>query len=165
MESSYKAYIPQFKSYVEKARHIIDENNYMVIATSGEDSTPWAAPVFYAYDKRYNLYFISAIDSRHAKDIAENPRVAVSIFNSTQNIGLSDGMQIEGRASEVNGAELKKALAVYMLRLYSGMAVPQRREFDVSYYTEPAEFRVFKVSIKKAYLNGVDRRDEVNLNQ
>ena len=63
----------------------------------------------YTYDKDFNIYFLSAIDSRHAEDIIANPNVSFSVFDSRQPVGESDAIQAEGKASLVEGKELNFA--------------------------------------------------------
>ncbi len=80
-------------AYAQKAKQIMDANSYMTICTYAPEGGPWGAPVFFAFDAKYdNLYFISTIDSRHAENIAADSRVAITIFDSSSPIGVSEGV-------------------------------------------------------------------------
>ncbi len=152
-----------YRTYGEMARHIIDQSRYMVIATSDKHARPWAAPVFFAYDDKFNLYFISAVDSKHAENISRNPYVAVSIFDSTQPIGMSDGVQIEGRTSVVERSKLKAVIDIYCSRLFNSANVSDSSRYNESEYSGASEFRFFKIEVTQAYVTGVDRRVKVEL--
>jgi uncharacterized protein YhbP (UPF0306 family) len=149
--------------YNEKARGIIRNNAYMILATSNKNAAPWASPVFYAYDKKYNFYFLSAIDSRHAENLLENPKVGIAIFDSGQKIGTSDGIQMEGSVKVVEGKEVENAIELYSKRLFPESKMKGTDRYDPKSYLEPAEFRFFKVTPSLIYVTGVDRRVEVDL--
>lgn len=152
-----------YKTYEEKARAIISGNRYMVLATCNKHAKPWATPVFYTYDRRYNFYFLSAIDSRHAGNILENSDVAIAIFDSAQDIGGSDGVQLEAAAHAVEKEDLKKVIELYCKRLFPDSEIPATERYNPDEYKEPSEFRFFKAAVTKAYITGVDRRVEIEL--
>lgn len=151
------------KSYTGKAKSIIERNKYMTIATSSKDANPWAAAVFYAYDDEFNFYFVSAIDSLHAKNINENPQVCLEIYDSKQPIGASDQVQIIGKVELVQKEQANKVIALYHERLFKLSGIPATKDYSVGDYSEPSEFRIFKVNVTKAYTTGPDRRVEINL--
>ena len=91
----------RYKSDGERARQLIANNKYMVVATTDKELKPWAAPVFYVHDKKYNFFFLSAADSRHGENISENRNISIVIFDSSQPIGSYDGVQMEGEATVV----------------------------------------------------------------
>lgn len=150
-------------AYTEKAREIIDDNSYMVVCTATPEGKPWSAPVFFANDPDYReFYFISAIDSRHAEDIEANPRVALTIFDSSSPVGTSDGVQIDGTASVVEKEGINKAVKIYSDRL-SKKSSSTDTNYDPEEYLAPAEFRFFEVKAQKVYVTGADRRVEVDM--
>lgn len=51
---------------------------HMSLATS-EDGKPWICEVHFSFDDELNIYFRSRITTRHAQEIAKNPRVAGNI--------------------------------------------------------------------------------------
>lgn len=155
----------KFLSYAEKAKYIIDNQNYMVLATSDKHSKPWASPLFYVYDNSYNFYFLSAIDSRHIENLMANPEVGIAIFDSSQKIGSSDGLQMEGKASMIGKDDVKKVIGLYSERLFPNSKITPEERYNPEQYVEPAEFRFFKVVPTTVYVTGVDRRDEVDLKQ
>jgi uncharacterized protein YhbP (UPF0306 family) len=154
-----------YKSYEEKALYIINANNYAVIATSDKTAKPWGTVVFYAYDNAFNFYFISAIDSLHSANIAENPYVTMVIFDSMQPIGSYDEVQIYGKASTMPKNAIGKALKIYTKRLFSKSKGLVTDEYDPMEYDAPSEFRIFKVVPDKIFTTTGYRRTEVDLKQ
>jgi uncharacterized protein YhbP (UPF0306 family) len=77
---------------------------------SGEDL--WAAAVFYVHDG-FTLYFLSSPTSRHCLNLAQNPRVAVTIQEDYADWLEIKGVQIEGVAREISGGEEQKARRLY----------------------------------------------------
>ncbi|NOZ27399.1 MAG: pyridoxamine 5'-phosphate oxidase family protein [Chloroflexi bacterium] len=89
----------------------------MTLATVGPDGAPQAAAVFYAPDDRLNLYFLSEPDSRHARNLSLDPRVAATIHADGQDWRSITGLQIEGTAEQVKDArELAHATRTYAAR-------------------------------------------------
>jgi nitroimidazol reductase NimA-like FMN-containing flavoprotein (pyridoxamine 5'-phosphate oxidase superfamily) len=152
-----------YRTYAEKARYIIEHNNYMIVATSDKKGNPWAAPVFFAYDDKYNFYFLSAVDSKHAENIVENPKVCLVIFDSSAPVGQSDGVQIDAKASFVPRKEVTKVINIYCDRLFPDSNISATERYDPNEYVEPAEFRFLKVEVVQAYTTGIDRRVDVDL--
>ena len=125
-------------SYEEQGRSIVNHNKYMVVATAGKSGKPWAAPVFYTFDSNYDFYFLSAIDSMHAKNIIENRNVALVIYDSNSPIGISQGVQIEGTAAPVQGKELDKAIDLYSARLFRNSHLHPSERYKPEDYGEGA---------------------------
>lgn len=91
----------------------LKEHRLMSVATYGE--FPWIASVFYAYDENLNLYFLSAPNTLHCQQIANNPKVAVNIVDSSQPVeGLKRGLQLWGDAGQLTD----EAKAVAALQLW-----------------------------------------------
>ncbi len=151
----------KFSGYEEKARQIIEENNYMVLATSDTEATPWAATVFYACSNDYRFYFLSAIDSRHAENITANPKVAIAIFDSRQKMGRTDGIEIEARVSVVKKEGITEAITLYSKKVFPRSDMPPTDRYIPSQYLPPSEFRFFEAVPSKIFVTGVDRRVEV----
>ena len=87
------------------------------------DGRPWAASVFYASDADLNIYFVSDHRTRHAREMLANPRVALAINADVDNWDDVRGLQVEGEAARVAGAERARALALYLSRFLSVKAL------------------------------------------
>ncbi len=94
-----------------QAEQYLRAHSVATLATrSGDDL--WAAAVFYVNDG-FALYFLSAPTTRHCTNLAQDPRVALTIQEDYADWLEIKGVQIEGIASEISGAEEEKARRLY----------------------------------------------------
>lgn len=93
------------------ARDYLRARNVMTLATMGDDG-PWAAAVFYA-NADFTLYFVSSPASRHSRNLAVRPRVAVTVQEDYRDWSAIKGLQIEGTARAIAGPEQVAASAAY----------------------------------------------------
>ncbi len=155
--------------HVQKAKKIISENIYCVIATSSLDSRPWISPVFFAYDSKFNLYWISNKDAHHSDLVRKNQNIAIVIFNSRAPEGEGDGVYFEAVAKELyDDAEIAQAVMILNQRV----SKEEFRVRDVSKVRGDGIWRIYRatpVRISKLtdgeLINGqyVDRRIEIRL--
>ena len=92
----------------DKALAYLAAHNVMTLATG----STWAAAVFYA-SRDFTLYFVSSPQSRHACDIAREPRVAAAIHEDYRDWRAIQGIQLSGTVERLEGAERDAALACY----------------------------------------------------
>lgn len=92
----------------EKALAYLAARNVMTLATA----STWAAAVFYASEE-FTLYFVSSPRSRHAQDLARDPRAAAAIHEDARDWRTIQGIQLSGRAEKLEGAARDAALACY----------------------------------------------------
>jgi len=92
----------------EKALAYLATHNVMTLATK----SVWAAAVFYA-NRDFTLYFVSSPKSRHARDIAREPRIAAAIHEDYRDWQAIQGIQLSGSVERLEGAERDAALACY----------------------------------------------------
>lgn len=100
------------------AGEIIKNNQYMSLATVGKDNFPWISPVAYAYDEKWNFYFVTIPSSKHGLNFNINNHIVAAIFDSTQKLGQGVGLQIEGRVEDVGLTNLPIALSNLYNRKY-----------------------------------------------
>ena len=68
----------------EIAERILASNIYMTLATADGSGVPWASPVYYAPSAdRTELYWVSRPVTRHSRNLAARPELAIVIFDST----------------------------------------------------------------------------------
>ncbi len=138
------------------ARKIIAQNTYMTIATM--DREPWAAPVFYKTDDKYNFYYASLNDTLHSRNIAKNGRVAFAIFDSRQKEGTGNGVQGCGTAKRLRGQDVSGALRWYRTSFF-----PCRPET----FRKRRYYRLYKITPEHFYIldpdSHIDKRVKVEL--
>jgi uncharacterized protein YhbP (UPF0306 family) len=94
-----------------RVAHYLEDHHVAVLSTAGSEG-PWGAAVFYVSDG-YILYFLSSPTSRHALELAANPRVAVTIQENQTDWLKIKGVQIQGVAGKLFGAEEERARRLY----------------------------------------------------
>ncbi len=105
----------------DKVRELIQEllsSVKQMVVCSCKDNQPWAATVFFAFDKDLNLYFFSRENRRHSKEIAENPKVAGAIAREHKE-GLGEqsrGVQFEGECKLIEPNNLNEGYDLYKMR-------------------------------------------------
>ncbi len=152
-----------YGAYEEKAKKILDNCTYMAVGTSTKRGIPWVAPVLFVYDNDFNIYFLSAVDALHSKNILENADVAVSIFDSRQEIGVSEGIQARGKASLVEKDDIENAITLYCKKVFPESDMEPTKRYVPENHLGTAEFRFFRIKLTAAYVTGEDRRVEVGL--
>lgn len=139
------------------AKKIIKENIYMSIATMKDK--PWIAAIRYQVDETYTFYFASKKDTIHVAHILENPATACGIFDSHQEDGTGQGIQIEGKAHLLEGGELQKAIEKFW---------PNEIEKMTENFSGGSIYRFFKFVPEHIFILdptdiAADRRVEVTL--
>lgn len=83
-------------------KDILQNVVYSTIATTGPDGSPWAAPMFTAYDPQTrSIYWCAARDSQHCQNIQRNPKAYIAVYDSTAPAGEGAGLYLQCAASEV----------------------------------------------------------------
>ncbi|HIJ96369.1 MAG TPA: pyridoxamine 5'-phosphate oxidase [Desulfuromonadales bacterium] len=95
----------------ERVKHYLQQHNVATLATC-YNNVPSAAAVFYVNDG-FTLYFLSSPTSRHCCNLAHNQQVAVTIQENYSDWLDIKGVQMEGSATEISGAEQSKARRIY----------------------------------------------------
>ena len=98
---------------MEVARRLVEQNSYLTLATADADGRPWASPVWFASPSDGVFLWVSAPDSRHSRNIAARPDIAIVIFDSTVPVGGAEALYADAVAEEVAEAEVADAVAAY----------------------------------------------------
>lgn len=87
---------------IEKAvRELITASPHMSLATVSNNK-PWVCEVHFVSDSDLNLYFVSKVNTRHCKEIAENPNVAGNIVKQHALTEAPSGIYFEGVSKQIN---------------------------------------------------------------
>ena len=100
----------------------------MTLATQGPEG-PWAAAVFYANDGS-DIYFLSASSTRHARNLASDPRVAATVQEDYSDWKQIRGVQMEGQASWLSIPDSVKAATQFAAKF--AFADPRRAEITIA---------------------------------
>lgn len=69
----------------EKAKLFLEDQQYMVLAVTLSDGTPWATPVRIQRQEGNVFEWDSVLTTEHSKAIAMNPKMAITIFQKMEN--------------------------------------------------------------------------------
>jgi general stress protein 26 len=149
----------------EHAKEIIKSINYITIATVDEDGQPWNTPVYRSYDEGFSFYWTSWTETQHSQNIAKNPKVFLSIYDSTQAPGTGFGVYVKAKAHVVEDIdEINSALKLY----YGQRNLPARQAEEFLgeyprrlYKAVPEQFWMNDIS--KINGNHIDLRAKVKL--
>lgn len=139
----------------------LQQHRVMTLATNGPDGL-WAAAVFYANDG-FDLYFLSAGHTRHARNIAETPRIAATIQESYADWEAIQGIQMAGVGEQLSGLQRLKAIALYQAKfsfLAQAPAAIQAAFEKVNWY-RLRPYQLYFVDNSK----GFGHRDEIRLDE
>lgn len=152
----------------KRAKEIVEKILYITIATSTKNGQPWNSPVYSAYDENYNFYWASWRENQHSKNIAENNKVFLVIYDSTVPEGTGEGVYLQAKAYMLN----EEKEIEYALRYLDGR-VSKKKDLKtriVQFQGEKPR-RVYKAVPEKVWMNidgdingeYIDKRVEVYL--
>ena len=125
---------------------------YMTLATADENGRPWASPVWYAPVRDTEFLWVSDLQTRHSRNIAVRPEIAIVIFDSTVPVGAAEALYVEAVAEQLSGDGLGRAVATYSERSQASGSRPWHRE-DV---LPPAVFRLYRATASALSVAGPD---------
>lgn len=144
----------------------LDATNYCSIGTV-DDKGVWVNPVYFAWDDKFNFYFISLLPNvRHMANIRKDPRVSMAIYKTEQK-GDVIGVYVEGKAKILEDEkEREHAHKVYYGRVGSleqnefAMHDPKWHFVKITpeniYYFDSKRFGEERVSVPREALIGSD---------
>ena len=115
---------------------------YMTLATADESGRPWASPVWFAPHGDDGFLWVSSPATRHSRNIAARPDVAIVIFDSTVPIGAAEALYVEAVAEELSSDALEEAITVYSQRSERSGA----RAWQAPDVLQPSRFRLYRAT-------------------
>ncbi|HJP74796.1 MAG TPA: pyridoxamine 5'-phosphate oxidase family protein [Pseudonocardiaceae bacterium] len=128
----------------ETARTVVAANNYLTLATADRDGLPWASPVYYTPDGGTDFYWVSRPESRHSRNIAERPEVAIVIYDTTVPIGAAEAVYLTARAERVGEADLDRGAEIFRARY------PELASFTADRLRAPDGLRLYRARVLEA---------------
>jgi general stress protein 26 len=86
----------------DKVREITDKIVYATVATVDKNGQPWNSPVWSFHDDNYTYYWCSWKENQHSKNIRDNEKIFIVIYDSTAPEGTGEGVYLQAKASEIN---------------------------------------------------------------
>ena len=129
------------EEFNQLAKDIFANNIYLTLATSGD--RPWASPLFFCRDDKYNLCFISQLDSVHTQNILKSGEAAFAIFDSHAEEGKGNGIQGFGIVKLLEGDDIVEGLNWYHTSFI---------EMKPEILAAPNPYRLFKLTPSELYV-------------
>jgi uncharacterized protein len=106
---------------LHRARHLLESETTLALATVGEDAAPAVAALYYWSDEGLRLYWLSSPESRHSRNLVHVPRVAVSVHAAASRWEEIRGVQMEGLAEVLaDGSEQSAVIPAYRAKFGLG---------------------------------------------
>jgi uncharacterized protein YhbP (UPF0306 family) len=87
------------------ARALLDASTLCAVATVSRQGRAHVNAVYFAWDDELGIFWISAPEAQHSRNLRDNPSAAVTVFDSTQSWGGKDrGIQLFGSARMLDRA-------------------------------------------------------------
>ena len=139
------------------ARSIVDANRFMALATADASGLPWVSPVWYAPLSYHEYVWVSRPGTRHSRNLAARPEVAIAIYDSHRP-GDWSAVYMAAVAEELEDVEV--ALGTFNRRSEAqGLRGWSRTEV-----VPPGEFRLYHATAGELFvLDDHDRRLPVDL--
>jgi uncharacterized protein YhbP (UPF0306 family) len=139
----------------------LQQHQVMTLATNGPDGL-WAAAVFYA-SAGFDLYFLSAGHTRHARNIAATPRIAATIQEDYADWTAIQGIQLAGVVTQLSGMERLKAIGLYQAKFDFLAQAPEaiQAAFEKVNWYRLRPYQLYFVDNSR----GFGHRDEIRLDQ
>ena len=148
----------------EIAERILASNLYMTLATADGTGVPWASPVWYAPSAdRTELYWVSRPQTRHSRNLAARPELAIVIFDSTVPVYTGQAVYNAAIGGIVPDADLERATGVFAERSRA-----EGEDWTVTDVQAPAELRLYRAIVRERWIldpdpDAGDNRVPVNL--
>ena len=132
------------------ARRLVGANMYMTLATGDATGRPWVSPVWFAMAPDEAFLWVSAPETRHSRNIAVRPEVAIVIFDSTVPVGGAEALYVDAVAEELAGDAVEHAIADYSRRSQACRA----REWNAGDVLPPARLRLYRATPSAQFVLG-----------
>lgn len=133
-----------------RAREIVRRLIYVTVATASSEGQPWNSPVYSAYDDRANFYWTSSPLAQHSRNIDQNGRAFLVIYDSTAPTGKGEGVYVEAFAAGlVVPAEINEA-KINLARRIGKEVGPETERLDAGVQ------RIYRATPKLVWMNGFE---------
>jgi uncharacterized protein YhbP (UPF0306 family) len=125
---------------------LLARHRYLVLGTVDPTGNPWVTPVFYAADGEHRVLWVSSPDSRHSRNIAACPTVAVTVFDTGAPVGKAEALYLEAAASPIG--EHAHPVAVELLNA----RLPADQQLCLHEVGPDGPLRLYQVNVTRHYL-------------
>ena len=134
-----------------RALELLDGPPYFNVATES-GGQPWNSPVWAARDGELNLYWSSWTKAVHSENIARNPRVFLTLFDSTRRRGTNNMRCLYLRCTAAAVEDAVEAAKAFAL-VYPGEPVA------LDDFLGSGQKRFYRATPLQAWLNSLSERE------
>lgn len=135
----------------KRAAEILKSVQYATLATVTPEGKPWNSPVAHEFDTNLNIYWLSDKEGQHSKNVADNGKVFIVIYDSTD--PKAEGVYIEADVEQVTDpAEILK-----VRHLKKGSHFEQSPD---SFLGDSIRY-MYKAIPKNIWMNDAEMNDEI----
>lgn len=139
--------------YKNKAKEIIKNIHYLTLASVSNDGTPWNSPLAYSADSDYNFYFGSPMNTQHAKNIRDNGKGFIVIYDSQAPDGEGEGVYMTANVKELSDEhEVQNAINVMF---------GNDNKYKVKDFTGESELRAYKIEPISVWMNDAEEKNDL----
>jgi uncharacterized protein YhbP (UPF0306 family) len=125
---------------------VLAANRYLVLGTVDAAGQPWVTPVFFAPLDADRVCWVSSPDSRHSRNIARRADVAITVFDSSVEVGHAEAAYFDAEAGQVTPDETGTALQALNSRL------PQDRRLSGDDLQPGGPFVIYRADLRHRYV-------------
>jgi nitroimidazol reductase NimA-like FMN-containing flavoprotein (pyridoxamine 5'-phosphate oxidase superfamily) len=140
------------------ARAILDANSFVTLATADAAGRPWATPVWFATEDYRHLYWVSAPDTRHSRNLAVRPELALVVYDSTVQPGEGQAVYMTGTATQVTDDVADGVATFSRVSVREGIG-----EWGLHRVTGDSRLRLYRATITEHYILDPDASIEVRI--
>lgn len=137
---------------LDKVVEILSSSKYMTLATATTHGQPWVSPLFFVYDKDFNLYWSSSKSAKHSELISENSSVALVIYSSEITNRFWEALYIVGKAHQVSEEEFADALKLYYEKGHPILHEDEKHVLFAKDFSGTAPRRLYKCHPHQVFL-------------
>ena len=127
------------------ARSIVDANRFMALGTADASGTPWVSPLWYVPLSYREYVWVSRPGTKHSRNLAGRPEVAITIYGSHRPGGWS-AFYMAAVALELD--DVDDALEAFNRRSQAqGLRAWSRAEV-----VPPGEFRLYRATAGEQFV-------------
>ncbi len=140
--------VQEKEKIMKTVKLILEQNTLLTLSTlDKKNNQPCSSTAYYVFDKEFNLYFWSSPNTLHSKNIKQNFKIAINIFDSSQKWGsLLKGLQMFGVAREASNKDLLVGGTLYLKR-FPKVIKFVKKIFDFN--SKKLESKMYKIIINK----------------
>jgi uncharacterized protein YhbP (UPF0306 family) len=125
---------------------ILAANRYLVLGTADPAGQPWVTPVFFAPLGLDRVCWVSSPESRHSRNIANRAAIAITVFDSTVEVGGAEAAYFDADAARAMPDQTDAALRALNSRL------PQRKQLSAEDLQPRGPLVVYRADLRHRYV-------------